>query len=83
MGTLKGTVNLSSLTTGDSTYLEAGTMCSVRASGEVLTPTEFSEELMRDFEFADESLSEEDAVGKPNELNWNHSYVDGSYLRKQ
>ena len=33
VGTLKGTVNLSSLTTGNSIDLEAGTMSSVRASG--------------------------------------------------
>ena len=39
VGTLKGIVNLSSLTTGDSINLEAETMSSVRASGEVLTPT--------------------------------------------
>ena len=33
VGTLKGTVNLSSLTTGNSIDLEAGTMSSVCASG--------------------------------------------------
>ncbi len=64
VGTLKGIVNLSSLTTGDSIDLEAGTMSSVLASGEVIHPTEFSGELMRDFEFAGESISEEDAAGK-------------------
>ena len=69
VGTLKGTVNLSSLTTGDSIDLEAGTMSSVSASGEVLTPMEFSGELMRDFEFAGESMSEEDAAGKPIDLD--------------
>ena len=61
VGTLKGTVNLSSLTTGDSIDLEAGTMSSVHASGEVLPITEFSGELMRDFEFAGESMSEKDS----------------------
>ena len=69
VGTLKGTVNLSSLTTGDSIDLKAGTMSSVSASGEVLTPMEFSGELMRDFEFAGESMSEEDAAGKPIDLD--------------
>ena len=69
VGTLKGTVNLSSQTTGNSIDLEAGTMSSVSASGEVLTPTEFSGELMRDFEFAGESMSEEDAAGKPIDLD--------------
>ena len=69
MGTLKGTVNLSSLTTGNSIDLEAGTMSSVRASGEVLPPTEFFGELMRGFAFAGESMSEEDAVGKPIDLD--------------
>ena len=64
VGTLKGTVNLSSLTTGDSIDLEAGTMSSVSASGEVLPPTEFSGELMQDFEFAGESMSEKDSAGK-------------------
>ena len=65
VGTLKGTVNLSSLATGESIDLEAGTMSSVLASGEVLPPTEFSGDLMRDFEFAGESMSQEDAAGKP------------------
>ena len=69
VGTLKGTVNLSSLTTGDSIDLEAGTMSSVHASGEVLPITEFSGELMQDFEFAGESMSEEDAAGKPIDLD--------------
>ena len=69
VGTLKGTVNLSSLTTGDSIDLKAGTMSSVHASGEVLPITEFSGELMQDFEFAGESMSEEDAAGKPIDLD--------------
>ena len=68
VGTLIGTVNLSSLATGDSIDLEAGTMSSVIASGEVLTPKEFSGELMRDFEFAGESMSEKDSAGKSTSL---------------
>jgi len=68
VGTLKGTVNLSSLTTGDSIDLEAGTMSSVSASGEVIPITEFSGELMRDFEFAGESMSEKDSAGKSDSL---------------
>jgi len=68
VGTLKGTVNLSSLITGDSIDLEAGTMSSVHASGEVIPITEFSGELMRDFEFAGESMSEEDSAGKSTSL---------------
>ena len=68
VGTLKGTVNLSSLTTGDSIDLKAGTMSSVHASGEVLPITEFSGELMQDFEFAGESMSEKDSAGKSTSL---------------
>jgi len=68
VGTLKGTVNLSSLTTGDSIDLKAGTMSSVHASGEVLPITEFSGELMQDFEFAGESMSEKDSAGKSASL---------------
>ena len=41
VGTLIGTINLSSLATGNSIDVEAGTMSSVIASGEVLTPKEF------------------------------------------
>ena len=68
VGTLKGTVNLSSLTTGDSIDLKAGTMSSVHASGEVLPITEFSGELMQDFEFAGESMSEKDSAGESASL---------------
>ncbi len=68
VGTIKGTVNLSSLTTGDSIDLEAGTMSSVHASGEVIPKTEFSGELMQDFEFAGESMSEKDSAGKSDSL---------------
>ena len=68
VGTLKGTVNLSSLITGDSIDLEAGTMSSVHASGEVIPITEFSGELMRDVEFAGESMSEKDSAGKSASL---------------
>ena len=68
VGTLKGTVNLSSLITGESIDLESGTMSSVSASGEVLPITEFSGEIMRDFEFAGESMSEDDSSGKSASL---------------
>ena len=68
VGTLKGKVNLSSLITGDSIDLEAGTMSSVSASGEVLPISEFSGELMQDFEFAGESMSEKDSAGKSASL---------------
>ena len=73
VGTLKGLVNLSSLTTGDSIDLVAGTMSSVSASGEVLTPVEFSGELMQEFEFAGDSMSEKDSAGSPTSLYFSQS----------
>ena len=62
--TLKGLENLKSLARSDSIELVTAKMSSISASKELFYPTEFSEELIRDFEFTGDVISEEDAIGK-------------------
>ena len=61
--------NLKSLASGDSIDLVAAKMSSISASGKPLSPTEFSWELIRGFEFDGEVMSDEDAAGKPIKLD--------------
>ena len=53
-------VNLKSLASGDSIDLVAAKMSSISASGKPLSPTEFSWELIRGFEFDKEVMSDLD-----------------------
>jgi len=69
VGTIKGLVSLTSLANNQSVELKEGTMSSVNIDGEVLLPSEFSGILMRDFEFAGEKMSGEDAAGKKIKLD--------------
>ena len=62
-------VNLKSLASGESIDLVAAKMSSISASGKSLSPTEFSWELKRGFEFDGEVMSDEDAAGKSIKLD--------------
>ena len=62
-------VNLKSLASGDSIDLVAAKMSSISAPGKPLSPTEFSWELIRGFEFDGEVMSDEDAAGKSIKLD--------------
>ena len=62
-------VNLKSLASGDNIDLVAAKMSSISASGKPLSPTEFSWELIRGFEFDGEVMSDEDAAGKSIKLD--------------
>ena len=61
VGTLKlSVVNLKSLASGDRIEMVAVKMSSISASGKSLSPTEFSWELIRGFEFDVEVMSDLD-----------------------
>ena len=62
-------VNLKSLASGNCIDMGEAKMFSISALGKPLSPTEFSWELIRGFEFDGEVMSDVDAAGKSIKLD--------------
>jgi hypothetical protein len=69
VGTIEGTVTMTSVGNNESVDIDSGKMSSVTSDGTVLPITAFSGEMMRDFEFAGERMNSNEASGEKIDLN--------------
>ena len=69
VGTIEGTVTMTSVENKESIDIDSGKMSSVDSDGTVLPITAFSGEMMRDFEFAGERMNSNEASGEKIDLN--------------
>ena len=69
VGTIEGTVTMTSVENKKSIDIDSGKMSSVDSDGTVLPITAFSGEMMRDFEFAGERMNSNEASGEKIDLN--------------
>ena len=69
VGTIEGTVTMTSVENKESIDIDSGKMSSVDSDGTVLPITAFSGDMMRDFEFAGERMNSNEASGEKIDLN--------------